>query len=669
MLLVLGLASGCIRQQQQEQEPEVRWARLTQLEALIETSFELDSTRRKEKRIRSELRRHDWLFEEILKLDTKGYVYHPRLLEFAAGVGVLLDQGRATLETETEAGSRSESGSLFGVGPEYDIDAVLLGKRPASLSLGLNRSRTWVRPAFAERSVVDVTGQQAEVTLKHHERPARFYFSHTKSEEEAKGLGEDREDEAWATGFVLNYTGKRSNTELRYEYEDRHERVTNAVIETSPFGLGPRTRETAFETVRRTHEADFDHSQRFGTRDQHRLDSHVSFRDETGTFPWQRFAIDESLVLEHSETLSSHYALLYSNDKIQGTDRHVVSGSAGLTHKLYQSLVTDLEVHGQWEEEDGLDDTLYGVGLTLDYRKKIPRGTLYITLGGGYELADEEGARTIRVVTDERHVLSRGTTTLLAQSDVLIDTIVVTDEDRTRRFLAGADYRVVVRGVRVELSRVPSGSIPNESAVLVSYSYLGDTSLSYGTSTLRGRIQVDLFDHLSLYASHLASRDHLLSGADDSRLEDLNHTIFGGSVYWGPATLRAEYEDYDSSLAPYRSIQVSMELQHRFWTIHRVFADAIYRHVTFGAGGRSTLAGASASYEIAPRNWPSVLIEVGYQQVNDSGFNENVAYGNLEVNYHIRSTEISIEYEIDNRDDDFASELTHYLLVSITRRF
>ena len=76
------------------------------------------------------------------------------------------------------------------------------------------------------------------------------------------------------------------------------------------------------------------------------LNSRAAYQDETGTFPWKELTEDESLLLKHTDHLSSQYGLDYSQVSVGGETTELTAAQASLSHQLYESLLSTARVYG-----------------------------------------------------------------------------------------------------------------------------------------------------------------------------------------------------------------------------------------------------------------------------------------------------------------------------------
>ena len=81
-----------------------------------------------------------------------------------------------------------------------------------------------------------------------------------------------------------------------------------------------------------------------------------------------------------------------------------------------------------------------------------------------------------------------------------------------------------------------------------------------------------------------------------------------------------------------------------------------------------TLRTLGLSYQVAPKNWPSFNVTAGYEWDNDQGIANEYEYARIALEYHIRGTILSLEYQINNQNDPTSRDLSQYAFFSIRRR-
>ena len=309
----------------------------------------------------------------------------------------------------------------------------------------------------------------------------------------------------------------------------------------------------------------------------------------------------------------------------------MTSAQASVTHQLYESLLSTARVYGSHQSSDILTEDIEGASLAENYRKRIPWGTLTVDAGAGYSVTNDETTPGLNTVVNESQTLADTILTFLNNPNVVLSSVVVTNLSGAITYLPNVDYILIPHGILTEIQRLPTGAIPNATTVLVSYQFQSDLPIKYGTRDLHGRVTLDLFDHLTLYLNRQSTENTVLSGTNMGQLQNLEETLFGSIVRWAPATVTAEHEIYDSSLVPYVSDMVSLDVAEPIGTTQRLGGNLTYRHVSFTGDGALTLRTAGLTYQLTPKNWPSFNVSAGYEWSNDQGITNEYLFGRVDI--------------------------------------
>ena len=325
-------------------------------------------------------------------------------------------------------------------------------------------------------------------------------------------------------------------------------------------------------------------------------------------------------------------------------------------------------VYGSHQSSDLGTEDIEGAALAENYRKRIPWGTLTVDAGAGYSVTDDNTQPGLNTVVNESQTLADTITTFLNNPNVVLSSVVVRNLSGAITYLLNVDYQLIPHGILTEVQRLPTGAIPNPSTVLVSYQFQSNLPIKYGTTDLHGRVTLDLFNHLTLYVNRQSTENTVLSGTNMGQLQNLEETLFGTIVRWAPVTVTAEHEIYDNSLVPYISNMVSLDVAEPIGVTQRLGGNATYRHVTFTGDGALTLRTLGLTYQATPKDWPSFNVTAGYEWSNDQGIANEYLFANVAVEYHIRGTILSLQYQVNNQNAPTAKELSQYAFFSIRRR-
>jgi hypothetical protein len=619
----------------------------------VELRYDFDEDSLRDKELSATTKTTEQEFDEIMTLSMDGFLYHPRFLLYNAAVGLDLEQGTWSIDTPTG----NQRSSLNGISPQYAISGTLLPQNFISAGFSLNKSTSTVSPPFGEVTKTDDESELGTLSLNSGPLPTQVTFAHETSDETQMGIGENRNlEDSWAQ-ITVNHNIAHSNSSLVCKYLDGNETDEEVSSVT-----------TQFRTVRTVQTAAFNNTLELGDGNWATLNSRANYEDETGTFAWKQFTEDESLVLKHTDTFSTQYGIDYSQVTAGGETTELTAARASLTHRLYQSLLTTARVYGSHENSETMTEDIEGFALAENYRKRIPWGTLTADLGGGYSVTDDKTRPGLNSVVNESQTLSDTVTTFLNNPNVVVSTVVVTNTSGSITYLLNVDYLLIPHGILTQIERVPSGAIPNTTTVFVSYQYQSGLPVEYGTRELHGRVTLDLFDHLTLYVNRQSTENSLISGTNIGQIQNLEETLFGTSIRWAPATVTAEHEIYDSSLTPYVSNMVSLDIAAPLAGTQHLSANAAYRHVTFTGDGALTLRTAGLTYQATPKDWPSVNVSAGYEWSNDQGIANEYLYGRVALEYHIRGTIFSLQFQVNNQNAPTSRELTQYAFFSIRRR-
>jgi len=604
------------------------------------------------------IRSRETVFEESVGLETRGSIYHPNLMEFAAAGVFGLMQYRFDDEFDDQERSQSDNGELF----EFDLTADLLQKKPYPGTVYARRQQSLEARPF-QSSLQTTTNNFGLVWQYIDEKmPTSLQISHT--DVELDPLADDEE------------TGEQRNDSFRLE-------TAYNISERNAFSLVYEhlsVEEKPFELQYDSDELTLDHRLDFGSIRRHRLESELNLFRQEGTFDVERVRWRERLQLEHTDTLRSRYSFELQ-DRTQGTLAGVdpigersYRVDAVLEHELYESLVSQFQLYAQTQRYDsGLDVDRLGIFTNFDYRKTNPWGILRANYRAGVQREDRSGGGQLVEVLDERHTFVDPEPVVLANPFVEISSILITAEDRVTLFVAGRDYSTRLVGDRIELYRVPTGTIANEQTVLIDYLYAIGGDFTLDTLSQNFSLQQDFTFGLSAYY-RLRWQDQTLDPTDASGAlaEDLTSQTGGVEYRWRGLRLLAEYQDYDSNITPYEAVRLGADVTHRFKSgatgkVRTRWSDVSYLSPNERDNQFFTIEGR---YRHPLTKYLTLEGAALYRNEQDSvsGKNEGVDF-DLSLEWLIRQTEVRLTFEYGDFETDFATNDNMALFVQVRRSF
>jgi hypothetical protein len=251
--------------------------------------------------------------------------------------------------------------------------------------------------------------------------------------------------------------------------------------------------------------------------------------------------------------------LEFSADGSGANDTSRVESSA--THRLYESLVSQVGVNALRNEFEGGQIERYGGNVDLRYRKDIGFGRLEL----GYRLdsyvQDEQSASQPILVLDEPQIASLGAPIVLDNFGADPATVVVTDATGLILYFEPQDYTLTATQGRVEISISLGGNIVPGQTILVDYSYLPRPPVRFVNNGQGVRAGLRVQEWLGFEVGLLDRTQDLKSGTDTGVLNN-EHSVLGAvDVGDRDRSLRAEYEDRDATFASYERIEYSGSLR------------------------------------------------------------------------------------------------------------
>lgn len=595
-------------------------------------------------------------FEEAIRLEADGSIYHPNFLEYSiAGLFGLLQQ-----DFESEFDGRKRSSGDDGDIIEFDLEGRWLKKKPYPGTTYARRYRTLEPRPFLSSLETTTTNYGFAWQYVDAKMPTSLQFNHTDVKLDPL---DDREE-----------TGEQENTSLRFETSYRFSDTNVLSFQYERRSVSERPFDLDYDSDELT----LAHKLDLGGR--HRLDSELNYFKQTGTFDIERFRWRETLRLQHTDSLRSWYQTEIL-DRTQGSlsgvppiEERSYFASGTLEHEWYDSLVSQLYLYGQRQKfDDGLKIERLGIQPSFDYRKKNRWGQFLANYSYRAQSEDREGTGRDLEIIDERGTFRDPEPITLSNTNVVISSIRVTAEDRVTLYRLSEDYRVRQVGDRVELERIPTGRIADGQVVLIDYVWMLGGDFKLDTTAHNVSLRQNFKFGLSPYY-RFREQDQELSPrtATGVQPENLTAHLYGLEFAKGPLRLIGEYEDYDSNINPFDAIRLSGDWTQRFegggtgrlrarWTdIDRT--DELERRTKF-----FTIEGR---YRQRIGKHFTVEGALLYRTEDDSvsGDDEGVD-ADLTLEWIIRETEVRLTYEHGRFEDDFAENKTQTLYVQVKRRF
>lgn len=469
------------------------------------------------------------LLNEGIELNTRGYFYHPNLVDWLAD----LQFGGTHNWLELDSGSQDTSGILLG----YNFNAFILKEKPLSGRVFARKNSQFIDRSFGRGIDLDSSSEGAEIRLAGR-FPALFSYRHIAAREESEFRIDDQDSHL----FRFNISDARDPawlTELDYEHEDV-EKTTHYLGAASFIQDYPDHRDEL--TIR--------NDWLFGTDEHpHRLTGRFRLLDRRGFYEDQLLSLEQYLELVHTPTFATFYS---ASGTLQETDVQEIReflASAGFRKSFYESLRITGTVTGRHTGLRDGSDAVYGGILALDYTKETPIGQYSSGLALSRHYEHEESDAGQRRFDGSQITLTGTTFVALPQANVVPGSIIVTDVTRTILYIQGLDYELQTLGAVTEIRRLIGGTITDPQTVLVSFTAQAAFDAEFTTDRIEWSHRLD-FKHLpaAVYFTYRRLEQQLESGDDPGNL-DLSQSWLVGTEwdFWG-FNIVGEHERRDERL-------------------------------------------------------------------------------------------------------------------------
>jgi hypothetical protein len=567
-------------------------------------------------------------FTERMILETRGWAYHPALLKYT----LRFEPAWRQIREDRDPG---EDGSRNVFLPGYVADFNFLEQKPYSLHLfGKREEVTTLRSGLALISDTEIDSYGADLSFKQRMLPTLLGYTHR---------------DITQTGF---FDSREERDDFRFV--SRHDTGNSRTRLTATHSDNVRTSRGFTTSIENTTGA-IQNTCDFGEAEKASLDSLLSYRQtESNSFDSSDSRMNENLHWRHRPNLRTDYNLDLSRTTAGDFEIETRSLRAQMIHLFRESLTTTVGGGVRMNDFTGGREQIYSGDLDMIYRRKIPWGSMSLIAGFDYEVTDRAMSVNFMQVIGESLILSIGTPTFLANDNVDLPSIQVTDATRTIVFIEGIDYRVDVLNGFVRISRIPLGGIAEGQQVLVSYRSLRDPSFDDALFSRRYGADFYLWNALSISYRHQKLDQNILSGTPAANPVD--DTFQSGQIRldWKWTETQFFFEDTDRlSGISVRRWDLSETLRVRPWREIYLSIRGLYGNTLFKERGETeTFTSVRGKIDWAPARWSRLSVE-GFRDVISGEFERIVntgALATLKLSYRIWNMSIIYGF-LDERDE------------------
>lgn len=445
-------------------------------------------------------------FRESVTVATRGWLYHPDLMEYHLSFQPEWQQQtfRQNQAAVHPTHSEEQNTSLLA----YDVGATFLKHKPLSLNIFANRKTGQIDFINAQDSDIESETLGTRLNLNNPRLPVFITWTHRTFDQTGFYASEEERDEA---AIAVQHHANRSVTRLNMKY-------TNS-----------ETTRTDFDTLDITStvmNTEFTNVLFLSDDERVRLDSRMyTMQADYCDLDQTTLAVSENLFWTHSKTLLTRYRADYSLREFDGFENEEKGLGVSLTHHLLDRLTTDLGAQANFGSFESSREDLYQSNLGFLYHRPVSRGFVEFGAAYDYEFNERSGFQK-NIPALAQPTLSTGVDSFLDKENIDLSSIVVTDLSGTTVYSENIDYQIETVGTMVRISRTILGAIADGQQVIVHYNYRLDAAYDDSRFGQKYRFGLKVFSHLYLSYLHSRMDQDIRSGEPpNAPLDDTSNTV------------------------------------------------------------------------------------------------------------------------------------------------
>lgn len=386
----------------------------------------------------------------------------------------------------------------------------------------------------------------------------------------------------------------------------------------------------------------------------------------------QKFIANESLKLKLPQNFQSNNSFNYSkmsSDDNSNINHGIVSS---ISHGLYSSLNTNAFCGYNRTNFVFQKKTVTKFGGSVNYRKKIlTDGLLNISYKLIQKKHDSYGEIDIVNIIDEEQTLTDGNIVLLANTDIELSSIVVTDENNAIIYQENVDYFLIVRDRYVEIQRIPGGLIANNSIVHIDYTANQIGNYKYSSISNNISASVSLFKNvLNLYFSYAQFDYKNIENINILNVDYYKIAVIGSKVNYKIGESGFEYQDKNSSIFPYKSYKFFANVQKAHKKISTSLNANAQHYLFTGDSTKQTFVNLIGNFRYRIFAGLDAKINAGYRYQNGDNINLEIITLRNDYKWTIRKLSVLVGIEVYRRKY-MTYEKNNFinLFINVRRRF
>ncbi|MFC2086262.1 hypothetical protein ACFLQ9_00925, partial [Bacteroidota bacterium] len=483
------------------------------------------------------------LFGGGIDFNSRSYIWHPSFFLFDIDAGF---KPETRQEQYLVIPDRSEARTL----KKLNIKGTVFDKKFISLNTYINFNQSYNNRENLSNIETNTKDWGGSVNLRSRFIPITVHYSQR-----------EWDQKEFQTGRI--FTSEQSKLQSRISKSFTSRDKNNISFSHNEFY---RKDANAFETKSIIDKIDLNNNILLGSGKNLNFNSRISYFNQQGSANLIRFLINENLLILLPKNFSFTSTYNFNNNQ-QDLNKLVQNQTnLKLSHKLYKSLTTSVFYennnlkHSSYEEIDNKSS------FNINYTKKLRlEGSLSVSYQYINHSKNKVSAPIILQTLGEAYVLSDDQIVLIISAFVEIETIVVRDFSGTIIYQENLDYILIQRNDYIEIQRMPGGQIANGAMVYIDYKAVQEGSFSYDGIYNNLSASITLFKQLiEVYYRYSKNNFINIEQSDLLTLNYFSQNVYGSKVFYRFISGGVEYDNYQSSLIPYKMSRFYVSLQKKF---------------------------------------------------------------------------------------------------------
>ncbi len=592
-----------------------------------------------------------------LGIGWNNYLYHPNLFTFS----ILAEPGYSYEQADgTGYSLNRQSLMLNGL-----LKGDLLREKPYTTTVSYGRSHDDFQYDFFNSAIAD--SENWGVVTGYREGPVPVTLTIDKSSTDTvDSFRESLQDKLSLKLHARNERKKQDVTDLNYQFSNQ--------------SYDSRYKLANFSTGSTYHNVSVTDLEHFG---KSTLSSMLRYNNISTTQGADLSDLNASVGynLAHTPHLQSFYN--YSFSDFVGNDADSINNSfaAGLSHQLYESLTSSINVHGSILSStfggSSFDSVSLGASHSENYSKRLG-GWGRLTLGNtaGYDVTDQQVTGSTVFIPDESYTVPAiGLMIIRLKS---LREISISSVKKNHLELDPSEYAVIKTTDPWQIQFFPAGpnNIQPGDAVTVAYTIQSNPSGSFSMISDNCYISLSFWqERAEIYARYSVTENE--ANSPDFLLQNVRQFEMGGRCDWRGFRAQASYTDQQSTLYDFQSLTLS-EGYFAPVSLHSTAGIDLSQQWSIyppGSGTSTNSTQTATAYNFMVHyDWSPVAslrwhVEAGYQQETGLGYNQNLFAARTSLDWQVGKLEFRVGYQHDNREYIAESRTRDFAYLRMRRNF